>query len=97
MYTATMHYQFTEDDFERACQTWRTEVMEHAKTRPGFVRMQFLVAGRDALAIGTWENRDYARAFMETGVFKKLLEKLEGMTTARPTPKVWDLKYFEEK
>ena len=97
MYTATMNYYFTPEHVDAACELWRAEVMEHARSQPGFVRMQFLVAGNDALAVGTWETAENARAFMETGVFKKLMEKLEGMVTERPVPKVWDLKFFAEK
>ncbi len=96
MYTATMHYQFKPDRFDQACEIWKNEVIEHAKTQPGFIRMQFLVSGNEALAVGTWENRDNANKFMETGVFRRLMEKLEDMVTTKPKPTVWDLKYFEE-
>ena len=73
MYTATMLYHFKEDSFDKACEIWKNEVMEHARSQPGFIRMQFLVARPNALALGTWEDNAHARRFMETGVFKRLL------------------------
>jgi hypothetical protein len=96
MYTATMVYHFTEESFDRACELWRTEVMEHARTQPGFVRMQLLAARPKAMAMGTWQDSDAARRFMETGVFKRLMAKLQGMTTSTPEQSVWDLKYSAE-
>jgi len=97
MYTATMLYHFKEDSFDTACEIWKNEVMEHARSQPGFIRMQFLVARPDALALGTWEDNDHARRFMETGVFKRLLSRLSDMVAASPEQKIWDLKYFAGK
>ncbi len=97
MYTATMLYRFKEGDFDSACEIWKNEVMEHARTQPGFIRMQFLVARPNALALGTWEDNSDARRFMETGVFKRLLARLSDMVVASPEQTIWDLKYFAEK
>ena len=97
MYTATMLYHFKDDSFEEACEIWKNEVMEHARTQPGFVRMQFLVARPNALAMGTWEDSSHARRFMETGVFKRLLDRLSSMVAANPEQTIWDLKYFAQK
>ncbi len=97
MYTATMLYHFKEESFDAACELWRTHVMEHARTRPGFVRMQFLVARPRALAMGTWTDAASARRFMETGVFKNLLAAIKGMVDRSPEQTVWDLKYLAEK
>jgi hypothetical protein len=92
-----MLYHFKDDVFDEACEIWKSEIMEHAKDQRGFVRMQFLAARPNAMALGTWQDKADARRFMETGVFKRLLAKLTNMTTASPEQMIWDLKYFEEK
>lgn len=97
MYTATMLYHFRDEAFDEACEIWKSEVMEHAKSQPGFVRMQFLTARPDAMALGTWLDNDHARRFMETGVFKRLLARLTDMVSSRPEQTIWELKYFAEK
>lgn len=94
MYTATMLYQFKDEDFDHACQIWKNEVLEHAKTQKGFIRMLFLTAQPKALAIGTWEDNRHARAFMETGAFKTLMSKLQGIVVRQPEQAIWDLKYY---
>lgn len=97
MYTATMHYSFVEENFNQACEIWKDQVLDLATRQPGFVRMQLLVASPQALAIGTWESKSHAEAFMHTGVFKKLMVDLEPLCTAPPQPKIWDLACFSEK
>jgi heme-degrading monooxygenase HmoA len=97
MYTATMLYHFKDDSFEAACEIWKSRVMEHAKSQPGFIRMQFLTARPQALAIGTWAANADARQFMETGVFKQLMAQLQNHVTRQPEQTVWDLRYFAEK
>jgi hypothetical protein len=97
MYTATMLYHFTDEAFGQACEIWKNEILDLAKKQKGFVRMQLLVARPRAMAIGTWEDNLHARAFMETGVFKRLMEKLQSMVTETPQQSIWDLKYFESR
>jgi len=97
MYTATMLYHFKDEAFDSACEIWKTEIMEHARTQPGFVRMQLLAARPKALAIGTWDDSLHARTFMETGVFKQLMRKLQGLTAEPPQQTLWDLKYFASR
>ncbi len=97
MYTATMLYRFKEESFDEACEVWKTEVMEHARAQPGFIRMQLLVNRPSAMALGTWEDNASARKFMETGVFKRLLARLSSMVASAPEQTIWDLKYFAEK
>ena len=94
MYTATMLYHFRDDAFDAACEIWNGQVLEHARVQPGFVRMQLLAARPKAMAIGTWEDNQHARAFMETGVFKQLMARLQGMIVEQPQQTIWDLKYF---
>ena len=94
MYTATMHYRFQTTAFAAACVLWRQHVLEAAKVQPGFVRMQFLTACPEALAIGTWQEKAHAEAFMQIGVFSRLMVELEPWCDGRPEPKIWDLLYF---
>ncbi len=97
MHTAMMQYKFVPERLEEACSTWRQEVLEVARGHEGFVRMQLYSRSTgEALAIGTWESRDHAEAFMETGVFKRLLARLTGMTAEPPRPSRWDLQSFAE-
>jgi quinol monooxygenase YgiN len=92
-----MAYHFKDESFDQACEIWRNEILDHAKSQEGFVRMQLLTARPQALAIGTWEDNGYARAFMETGVFKALMGKLKAMVAESPQQTIWDLKYFAQK
>ena len=95
MHTAMMQYRFVTERLDEACSIWRQEVLDIARGREGFVRMQLYSRPTgEALAIGTWESRDHAEAFMQTGVFKKLSARLEGMTTEQPKPSRWDLRSF---
>lgn len=95
MYTATMEYSFKPERLADAVLLWKEEVMNHAVAQPGFVRMQFLTQdGGQCLALGTWEKKEDAEAFMRTGVFKKLMDKLTGLTTAEPKPRIWDLVHY---
>jgi hypothetical protein len=96
MYTATMHYHFVPDRFEQACALWEKHVITAARSQNGFVRMHFLTAAPEALAIGTWQSKSDAEAFMKTGVFTRLMADLEVLCTEPPLPKVWELKYFEQ-
>ena len=97
MYTATMLYHFKDESFDAACETWKNEILEHARLQPGFVRMQFLAARPRAMAIGTWEDNSHARRFMETGVFKRLMSQLKDLIVKQPEQAIRDLKYFAEK
>ena len=97
MYTATMEYRFKADHFDSACRLWEEIVLKAALKREGFIRMQFLVASPSALAVGTWKTREDAMAFMETGVFRTLKDKLGPYLDGEPQPKIWDLLHFAEK
>jgi len=97
MYTATMTYNFRPGSFEEGCKVWEEEVFNLAKEQPGFIRMQLLVKPPQALAMGTWSSNSCARKFMETGVFKRLMARLETMVVSRPEQTIWDLKLFAEK
>jgi quinol monooxygenase YgiN len=89
-----MLYHFKDEAFDLACEIWKNEILDHARAQRGFVRMQLLAARPRAMAIGTWEDNLHARAFMETGVFKRLMERLQTMVAEQPQQTIWDLKYF---
>ncbi|HBD95620.1 MAG: hypothetical protein A2015_11210 [Spirochaetes bacterium GWF1_31_7] len=94
MYTATMRYVFKSDFFMEGCRIWNDTVMIKAIGTPGLVRMQLLTGKSEALAVGTWEDKSFAEQFMQSGVFKVLLEKLSGMLISDPIPEQWNLTYF---
>ena len=96
MYTATMNYRFKPEDFEKACALWEYHVFDAARGQAGFVRMQFLIDKPQAMAIGTWQKKADAEAFMNTGVFKRLMAALEGYCDGQPSPHIWELKYFAQ-
>ena len=97
MHTAMMNYRFVPERLEEACSIWQEEVLEVARGHEGFVRMQLYSRPTgEALAIGTWQSRDNAEAFMQTGVFKRLLARLEGLTAEEPKPSRWALRSFAE-
>ena len=98
MYTATMHYRFKPGHLDEACLLWEREVLSHAKTQNGYIRMQFLVDRErsEALAIGTWKRTEDAHAFMQTGVFKQLMIRIQDILADEPSPHVWELHFFEE-
>jgi len=94
MYTATMLYTFKTSNFPEACAIWQRVVFERAQKQAGFVRMQFLTNCPEAMAIGTWQDKSFAEAFMQTGVFRELMAQLESHCSALPMPKVWHLECF---
>ncbi len=98
MYTATMDYSFHPDRQEEACRIWEEEILTHARTQEGFVRLQLLSGERGrVMAIGTWENKDAAEAFMRTGVFVKLMDRIGSMTTGDPRPRIWELRSYADR
>ena len=98
MHTAVMEYQFKKEGFEKAVKIWEEEVIELAKEQPGFVRMQLLTRDNQyALAIGTWKSPEFAQAFMRTGVFIKLLDKLDAFLVGKPNPVIWQTHLFVQK
>lgn len=94
MYTATMRYQIKPEHFEEALAAWKRLVLEEAKKAEGLVRMQLLRGDDSFLAIGTWEDKSFAEAFMQTGVFKTLTQEIDGMLAAKPSPELWRLDAF---
>jgi len=97
MYTATMEYQFKPKDVAEGCRIWRETVLEIARGRKGFVRMQlFSQTTGPVLAMGTWESKQDAEAFMRTGVFITLKEKLAPLMQGEPQQRLWNLEVFAD-
>lgn len=96
MYTATMRYTFTDGGFDRGCALWKETVLRPASEAPGMVRMQLLASRPRALAIGTWRDKADAEAFMRTGIFKDLMEKIEPLLAEQPVPELWELDAYAE-
>ena len=97
MYTATMEYQFKPDDLAEGCRIWRETVLETARSRKGFVRMQlFSQTAGNVLAMGTWESKENAEAFMQTGVFITLKQKLAPIMLKEPQQRLWNLEVFAD-
>ncbi len=91
-----MRYTFTQQGFERGCALWKDTVLKPASAAPGMVRMQLLTAAPSALAVGTWESKTDAEAFMRTGVFKTLMERIGPLLERNPEPELWELAAFAE-
>jgi len=75
---------------------WKDAVLEKAKKAPGMVRMQLLTAKPLAMAVGTWREKADAEAFMQTGVFRDVLSRLEPLLASRPVPETWELTAFAQ-
>lgn len=92
MYTATMEYKFKPGSFQAGLSIWKEVVLPAATGRPGLHRMFVLTQDSGSLlAMGIWEDKSYAEDFMRTGIFRILLQKLEGLLVADPLPRIWDL------
>jgi quinol monooxygenase YgiN len=90
MYTATMRYQFTTGNFDEGVRIWKETVLEQAREAPGLIEMQLLTAEPHALAVGTWKEKSFAEAFMQTGIFKILTEKINPILASQPVPERWE-------
>lgn len=95
MYTAIVRYFFEPSAMEEAIVLWEAEVLSKVQAQPGFAGVQ-LYAGPEGevLAIGSWEAQEYAQAFMRTGVFKDLTERLAPLMTRNPEMGPWDQRHF---
>jgi quinol monooxygenase YgiN len=97
MFTAMVEYTFKIEELEMACKIWEEQVLELAKKQKGFIRIQFYTnPDGKAMALGSWESKEDAQTFMQTGVFKDLLEKLTDITVEAPKHQTWDLRYFAD-
>ncbi|OQY40307.1 MAG: hypothetical protein B6226_00135 [Candidatus Cloacimonetes bacterium 4572_65] len=97
MYTATMRYYFKVENMVECIEKWEEDVLEVAEEQEGFIRMQFLAKkDGEAMAIGTWDEKKYAEAFMKTGIFKKILEDFAPFMTKEPSPEIWTTVLYSE-
>jgi hypothetical protein len=95
-YSATMKYVFKPEGFDEGCRLWKVMILEKAAHAEGMVRMQLLEARPAALAVGIWKEKSYAQAFMQTGVFRELRDKIEPLLAEQPVPEHWELAEYRE-
>ena len=96
MYTATMLYEFKRGRGAEGAEAWKDIVLARAASAPGLVRMQLLTSESTTLAVGTWQEKNFAEDFMRTGVFKELMEAIEPMLRSNPAPQLLSLSAFKE-
>lgn len=92
-----MRYFFKSEKLAECIEKWQEDVLEVAEEQEGFVRMQFLAKENgEAMAIGTWDAKEYAEKFMQTGIFKKILTDFEPYMTKQPVPEIWNTVLYSE-
>ncbi len=96
MYTATMIYPVKEESMKRFVEIWKEKVLSLAAGQEGFIRMQLLVRAGEAMAIGTWAEKDAAEKFMALGPFKALMAAVGTLLSGTPRPTIWNLEAFSE-
>lgn len=94
MYTATMVYSVKTDSIPEFVRTWNEKILKLAVKQPGFVRMLLITREGEAMAMGTWEDKESAERFMALGPFKNLMRTVKNCLTADPIPKIWTLEAF---
>ena len=97
MYVTTVDYEVRPDACREACRLWTETVVEAARERPGFIKLELLSREGHLLAIASWEHRDFARAFLETGIFQTLTERLKPYLLRDPLPQEWHPEVFLER
>lgn len=96
MYSATMKYIFKPEGFEEGCRLWKELILDKAAHAEGMVRMQFFKSAPSALAVGTWKEKSYAEAFMQTGAFRELRQKIGPLLAEAPQSEHWELAEYRE-
>ena len=98
MYTSIMNYCFKPEKLDEAVGMWKTAVVDSIQKQPGFVRVQFYTqASGKAMAMGSWEQKENAEDFMNTGIFKEMLSKFESYMDEMPRHEKFNLEVFEQK
>ncbi|MBN2795246.1 MAG: hypothetical protein JXR88_07585 [Clostridia bacterium] len=97
MYNAHIEYKFKPGMLEQGVALWKEGVYNKITRAEGFVRVQLYTRENEMMAIGTWEAKAYAEAFMKTGVFKDLMASFGEYLLEAPVNKTYELKYFETK
>ena len=94
MYTATMRYRIKPGKQEEFVRLWSEQVLSKANGQPGLHRMMLLESAGTVMALGSWEDKSYAEAFMQTGVFKLLMDQVESWLTEPPQPELWEMEHY---
>ncbi len=97
MYTATMIYPVKEESMKEFTSLWEKNIMNLAINQQGFVRMQLLTRENEAMALGTWTEKNHAEAFMAQGPFKKLMADVKDLLSGEPKPTIWNLSSFTSR
>lgn len=94
MYTAIMNYYFKLEFVDQGVALWKKKIGEVVVSQPGFIHAQ-LYSGENGsvIAIGSWENRSDAEAYMKKGDFAELLKALEPMMEKPPQGSNYKLEY----
>lgn len=95
MYNAHIVYKFKEGKVEEGVKIWEEGVFNKISKAQGFVRVQLYTSGDEMMAIGSWEDKSYAEAFMRTGVFKDILASFGDLLIEQPVTKSLTMRYFE--
>lgn len=97
MYHAIMKYAFKPEKLQEATKIWEEGVAGGIVNQPGFIRVQFYTEpSGEAIAIGSWESKEHADAFMKTGVFADILKTFEDCMQAQPRGGAYTLEYFAQ-
>jgi quinol monooxygenase YgiN len=95
MFSTSMRYKFKPGKAEEAAEIWKNTIFNPAIVREGIVALEFMINEHDeALAIGIWEKQEFAQAFMQTGIFKTLLQDLDEFLLEQPEGEHWTLTAF---
>jgi len=97
MYNAQMIYKFKEGKLEEGVSSWKNGVYNKIILAEGFIRVQLYTKENEMIAIGSWEDKSFADAFMKTGAFKDIMETFGELLQERPVNSKLELRYFEDK
>lgn len=97
MYNAHMIYYFKENMLEEGVKKWKEAVFNKISKADGFIRVQLYTKDNEMMAIGSWEDKSYAEAFMKTGIFKDLMASFGEYLESVPVNKSYELRYYESK
>lgn len=89
-----MIYPVKQESIQDFVSLWEEKVLNLAIRQDGFVRMQLLIRDGEAMALGTWNEKAHAEAFMAQGPFKELMASVSDMLSGDPAPTIWELAAF---
>ena len=95
MFAASMKYTFYQDHFDQGVEIWEEEVLHSITNQEGFVRVELFTNPPDALVIAVWEEKKFAEKYMNTGVFKKLMKRLDPVLETNPEGRQWQASVFQ--